>query len=199
MGKGLAGAVGCGCWLGGGGDTRVGQELGDGVGGGVGDGDVDGDLVEFFGVDGSDVEGLEELFGQAVGGFGEDVAEDRQFVQQGGVVDLGGGGVELVALGFEGGAFAVEFAVPGADPFAERTGGGVAGVGGGFQFGDQGLLGELDLVESLVQSFGPGGALGGLSGGVGGELGLEHGGPVGAEHVLGEEGGGAGHEDVFAD
>lgn len=62
MGKGLAGACGGG-WLGGGGDAGVGQELGDGVGGGIGNGDVDGDLVQFFAVDGLDVESLEELLG----------------------------------------------------------------------------------------------------------------------------------------
>ena len=39
------------------------QELVDGVGGGIGNGDVDGDLVQFFAVDGLDVESLEELLG----------------------------------------------------------------------------------------------------------------------------------------
>jgi hypothetical protein len=163
---------------------------------------VDGDLVEFFAVDGLDVEGLEELFGQAVGCAGEDVAQDRQLVEQGGVVDLGGGGVELVALGFEGGTFGVEFAVAGADPFAEGTGGGVGGVvgvGGGFQFMDQGLLGGFDLVEPLVQLLGPGGAPGGFAAGVSGVVGVQHGGAVWPEHVLGEEGRGGGHEHVFTD
>ena len=106
----------------------------------------------------------------------------------------GGGGVELVALGFEGFLLAVEFAVAGADPLAQGSGGGVAGVGGGLQLGDEGLLGGLDLGQLLVQPFGLGGAAGGFLLGVGGELGFQHGGPVRAEHVLGEEGGGGGHE-----
>jgi hypothetical protein len=44
------------------------------------------------------------------GGVGEDVAEDRQRVEQGGVLGLGGGYVELVALCFERFLLVVEFA-----------------------------------------------------------------------------------------
>jgi hypothetical protein len=90
-------------WLVGGGAAGVGQEAGDGVGGGVGDGGADGDLLVFFAVDGLDVEVFEEPFGQAGGGAGEDVTQDRQSIEQGRVGDFGGGGVELVALGFERG------------------------------------------------------------------------------------------------
>src|ERR1700760_1394026 len=124
MGKGLTCAYRSGCSQGGAVSTRVGQKLGEGLRRAVGDGDVDGDLVAFFAVDGLEVEGLEELFDPAVGGAGEDITEDRQLVEQGRVVELGGGYVELVALSFQGGAFAVEFAVPGSDPFAQCPGGG---------------------------------------------------------------------------
>jgi len=51
---------------------------------------VDGDLVQVVAVDGLDAEGVEELFDQAGGGAGEDVSEERQGVEQGGVVVLGG-------------------------------------------------------------------------------------------------------------
>ena len=58
---------------------------------------MDGDLVFVPVVDGLDVERVEEPFGQAGGGVGEDVAQERQLVEQGGVAGLLGGGV------FEGG------------------------------------------------------------------------------------------------
>ena len=101
------------------GDAGVSQEPGDGIWGGAGDGDADGDLAVLLAVDGLEVEGLEQLFGQAGGGAGEDVAEDGQGVEQ-------GGGVELVALGFEGLLLSVQFAVPGADPLAQGSRGGIA-------------------------------------------------------------------------
>ena len=72
----------------------------------------------FLAVDGLEVEGLEELLGQAGGGAGEDVTQDGQGVEQGRVADLGGGGVELVPFGFQGLLFAVEFAVAATDTSA---------------------------------------------------------------------------------
>ena len=71
----------------------VGEQVVDGLGCGVGEGGVDGDLVLVPVVDGLDVECAEEPFGQAGGGVGEDVAQVRQFVQQGGVVGRLDGGV----------------------------------------------------------------------------------------------------------
>jgi hypothetical protein len=55
----------------------VGQQVADGLGGGVGDGGVDGDLVFVPVVDGLDVEGGQEPFGQASRRAGEDVAQVR--------------------------------------------------------------------------------------------------------------------------
>ena len=53
------------------------EQVVDGLGGGVGDGGVDGDLVFVPVVDGLNVEGGQEPFGQACGGAGEDVAQVR--------------------------------------------------------------------------------------------------------------------------
>ena len=145
------------------------------MGGGVGDGDADSDLAVSFAEDGLDVEGLEQFLGQARRGLGQDVAEDGQGIQQGRVGDLGGGDIELVALGFQGFLLDVEFAVAGPDPLAQRGGGGVAGVGGGLQLGDEGLLGGGDLGQLLVQSLSLSGAAGGFLLGVGGELCLQRG------------------------
>ena len=55
---------------------------------------MDGDLVLVAVVDGFDVEGGEESFGEGGGGAGEDVPQGGQFVQQGGVVFLDGGGFQ---------------------------------------------------------------------------------------------------------
>jgi hypothetical protein len=78
-------------------------------------------------------------------------------------------------------------------------GGGVAGVGGGFQFGDQRGLGGIEPGDPAADGGGLLVAPLGLPGGAGGELGGEHGGPVGAEHPLGEEPGQRGGHDLFAD
>jgi len=45
-------------------------------------------------VDGIDVEDGQEFFGECGGGAGEDVPQGGQFVQQRGVVLLGGGGFQ---------------------------------------------------------------------------------------------------------
>ena len=55
---------------------------------------MNGDLVFVAVVDGFDVEGGEQSFGECGGGAGEDVPEGGQFVQQGGVVLFGGGGFQ---------------------------------------------------------------------------------------------------------
>jgi hypothetical protein len=73
------GGGGLGCWpvvVGAG----VGQQVGDGLGCGVGDGGVDGHLVLAGVVDGLEVEGGEQPFGESFGGVGEDVPEGGQFV-----------------------------------------------------------------------------------------------------------------------
>jgi hypothetical protein len=62
--------------------ARVGEQAFDGLRGGVGEGGVDGDLVFVPVVDRLDVEGVQQPFGQAGGGVGEDVAQVRQLVQQ---------------------------------------------------------------------------------------------------------------------
>ena len=58
---------------------------------------MDGDLVFVPVVDGLDIECVEEPFGQIGGGAGEDVAQERQLVEQAGVAGLLGGAF------FEGG------------------------------------------------------------------------------------------------
>jgi hypothetical protein len=58
----------------------VGEQVYDGLGGGVGDGGVDGDLVFVAVVDGLDVEGGQQSFGESGGGVAEDVPEGGQFV-----------------------------------------------------------------------------------------------------------------------
>ena len=71
----------------------VGQQVADGLGGGVGEGGVDGDLVFVPVVDRLHVEGVQQPLGEGGWGFGEDVAQDRQFVQQCGVIVMLGGSV----------------------------------------------------------------------------------------------------------
>ncbi len=75
----------------------VGEQVVDGLGGGVGNGGVDGDLAFVPVVDRLGVEGVQQPFRQGGGGVGEDVTQERQLVQQGGVIVLLGGSV------FEGG------------------------------------------------------------------------------------------------
>jgi hypothetical protein len=175
MAKVIFGGGGCrrwwGCLVGAG----VGEEVGDGVGGGVGEGGVDGDLVEVVVVDGGDIEGVQELFDEPVRGAGENIAQEWEFVQEGGVVVLGGGGLQGGEFGFEAGPFGEQVGEPGADPLAEGLGGAVAGVGGCFQFADQRCLGGVDLGELAAERGGFGGALAGLLGGAFGQGGGEHG------------------------
>ena len=78
-------------------------------------------------------------------------------------------------------------------------GGGVGWVGGGFQFGDEGGLGGVDLGEFAADGGGLLVPAFGLPGGAGRQLGGEHGGPVRAEDPLGEEPGQHGHHRLFAD
>jgi hypothetical protein len=180
----------------------VGEQAGDGLGGGVGEGGVDGDLVQVVVVDGADVQGIQETFDEAVRGAGEDVAQDRQGVQQGGVVVLGGGGLQGGQLGFDPGPLGVQVGEPGADALPEGLGGGVAGCGGCFQFGDEGVFCGVDLGEPAAERGGLVLALGGLAGGAGGQGGGEHDGPVRPEHPLAKNLFGnpydAGRSDVFS-
>ena len=66
---------------------------------------MDGDLVEVVVVDGGDAEHVQELFDEPVRGAGENITEEGQFIQQGGVVVLGGGGLQGGEFGFDAGAF----------------------------------------------------------------------------------------------
>ena len=77
---------------------------------------------------------------------------------------------------------------PGADPAAQRGGGGVGRVGGElFEFEDAGVLGGLELLQPGLDGGGGGVAVGGR-GGVGGrELGGEQLRAAGAEDVVGED------------
>jgi len=54
---------------------------------------MDGDLVFVPVVDRLHVEGVQQPFGEAGRGFGEDVTQERQLVQQGGVIVMLGGSV----------------------------------------------------------------------------------------------------------
>jgi hypothetical protein len=74
------------------GGAGVGEELGDGVGGGVGDGDADGDLAVFLAVDGVEVEGLKQLFGQADG------APVKMSPRMGRASSRAGSGISVVAV-----------------------------------------------------------------------------------------------------
>jgi hypothetical protein len=74
----------------------VGGDGGDGAEGGAGDGGVDGDLMQVLVVEGLDVEGLVELLLEAGRGVGEQVAEQGEGVEQGGVGGGGGGLGEVV-------------------------------------------------------------------------------------------------------
>jgi hypothetical protein len=73
----------------------VGEQVFDGLGGGVGEGGVDGDLVFVPVVDRLGVEHIQQPFGEGGGCVGEDVAQVRQLVQQGGVIVMLGGSVSV--------------------------------------------------------------------------------------------------------
>lgn len=85
------------------------------------------------------------------------------------------------------GALGVEVGETGPDPLAEGLGGRVGRVGGGFQLGDQRGLGRIEPGDLAADGGGLLVAALGAPGGGGGQLGGQHGGPVGAEHPLGEE------------
>ena len=65
--------------------------------------------------------------------------------------------------------FGEQLGEPGADAVAEGLGGGVGRIDGGFQFGDQGAFGHVDLGELLTEAVGPPLAALVLGGGAGGE------------------------------
>jgi len=69
---------------GGGGVFAAGDDGGEGARGAVGDGCPDGDLVHVLAVEQFDAESLAEGCLEACGGGGEDVAEQREGVQEGG-------------------------------------------------------------------------------------------------------------------
>jgi hypothetical protein len=161
---------------------------------------VDGDLVFAAVVEDLEVEGLVELGLEPGGCIGEDVAEQRERVEEGGVL-AGGGGGEGVELGVDGGALFFEFAEAGDEPGAQRGDGGRSrGEGGeGFDFAGVGVLGGVDLPELLVEGVGV--VLAARVGVVvvAGEGGGEEGGAVGAEDPLGEELGDDLEQVVFAE
>ena len=111
----------------------------------------------------------------------------------------GGGGFQGGQLCFDAGPVCEQLGEPGADAVAEGLGGGVGRVNGGFQLGDEGALGYVDLGELLPEAVGAllAALVGG--GGAGGEGGGEHSGPAGAEHPFGEEPGEGVHHEVFTD
>ena len=104
MGAGLAGGY-----------AGVVEQGCDGGGGGVGEGGPDGGLALFGAVEDLDVQGVEQGFDQAGGGVVELAGQVGQFVEQGGVLVLGGGGGEVVELGLGAGVLVVEFGVAGLD------------------------------------------------------------------------------------
>ena len=80
------------------------------------------------------------------GQAGQDVPGERELVEQGRVGGPGGGRGQGGELGVELLAFGVQVGEPGADPAAQRGGGGVGRVGGElFEFEDAGVLGGVDL------------------------------------------------------
>src|ERR1017187_2352847 len=165
----------------------------------VGEGGPDAGLDLLGAVEDLDVQGGEQVLDQGGGGVGEGGGQVGQFVEQGGVLLRGGGGVEGVELGLGGGALVVVFAVAGAD--AGPVGlGGRAGVGAElFQFGEQPGLGDLDPGQVGGEAGVLAGAGGGVLGGGGGDAVFEHGGPVVPEDVLVQERGDGGHNGVLAD
>ena len=112
---------------------------------------------------------------------GQDVAGEREPVDQGGVGGGRGGGLQGLALGSELLAFVVEVGEPGTDPGAH---GGVGRVSGQLlQLEELGVLGGVDLPDAG----GEGGdllvALGGGVGVGGRELGGQQPGAFGSEHA----------------
>src|ERR1017187_10624873 len=183
--------VGAGSW--------VAEQGVDGLRGGVGEGRPDAGLDLLGAVEDLDVQGGEQVLDQGGRGAGEGRAQVGQFVEQGGVLAGGGGGVEGVELGLGGGALVVVFAVAGADPGPVGLGGG-AGVGAElFQFGEQPGLGDLDPGQLGGEPGVLAGAGGGVLGGGGGDQGGEHGRAVIPEDVLVQERGDGGHDGVFPD
>jgi hypothetical protein len=115
---------------------------------------VDGDLVHVLFVQGLDVERGVELLLQAGRGVGEQVSEQGEVVEQGGVAGLGIGFGEAGELGVDLGAFVFEFAEAGQGAGAQGGDGGGAGVvevGQGFDFAGVGVFGGVDLAQPLVQ------------------------------------------------
>ncbi len=119
---------------------------------------------------------------------GQDVPEDREFIEQGGVGGGWGGLGQGGELGFEVFAFVVEVGEAGADAGAHGGGGGVGRVGGQvFEFEDLGVLRGLDPLDPGFEGGGLGVALVGGVGVGGGELVGEQGGAAGSENAGGEE------------
>jgi hypothetical protein len=100
-------------------------------------------LVQVAVVEQSQVAGLVEGVLQLGGGLVQAGGDDRQLIQQRGILGGGGMGVEGGGLGGDAGAFGFQFSEPG----AQRGGGGVAGFGGCFQFCDERVLRGFDAVQ----------------------------------------------------
>jgi hypothetical protein len=110
---------------------EAGEQVCDGLGGVVGEDGADGDLVVFLVVDGLDVEGLQQAGQQLGGDLLDQAGQQRQGVQQAGVLGGLGGGGQGVELGGGLGAFVLELGEAGADAGAvgaDRRAG-AAGVG----------------------------------------------------------------------
>ena len=136
----------------------VGEQGGDGAGSVFGEAGPDGDLMVLLVIEGLDAERVDEGCLDPFGRAGQEAGGGGQFVEQGQVVVLGGGGgVQGGELGLGVAAFGVPFGVAFADAGAVGLGGGVGGVGGLFQFGDEGAFGDLDAGQ-----FGASGPLAGL-------------------------------------
>jgi hypothetical protein len=167
--------------------TRV-ENCGQGLQGGVGDLGVDGGLAAGLVPQDLDVEGVQQPGLQVRRQAGQHVPGQGELVEQGRVGGAGGGRGQGGELGVELLAFVVQVGEPGADPAAQRGGGGVGRVGGELlEFEDAGVLRGLDLPQPGPDGGGLGVAVG-ASGGVGGrELGGQQLDATRPEDMVGEE------------
>ena len=124
---------------------------GQGLQGGVGDLGVDGGLAAGLVPQDLDVERLQQPRLQLRGQAGQDVSGQGQLVEQGGVGGPGSRGGQGGQLGVELLALGVQVGETGADPAAQRGGGGVGRVGGELlEFEDAGVLGGVDLPSPIA-------------------------------------------------